>query len=35
VSVAFRLETYVHLLDDRVGVDAVTQALESTVTGQH
>jgi integrase len=29
-SASFTLETYVHLLDDRVGVDAVAQALENS-----
>jgi integrase len=29
-SASFTLETYVHLLDDRAGVDAVAQALESS-----
>jgi integrase len=28
-SAAFMLETYIHLLDDRVGVDAVAQALDA------
>jgi integrase len=28
-SASFTLETYIHLLDDRAGVDAVARALES------
>jgi hypothetical protein len=28
-SAAFTLETYIHLLDDRAGVDAVAEALEA------
>ena len=27
-SAAFTLETYIHLLDDRAGVDAVAEALD-------
>jgi integrase len=35
-SASFTLETYIHLLDDRIGVDAVTQALEAfRVPGQN